>query len=157
MHLAVSQCVDVGVSHARLHTLTWGLWSGPRVQKKKGHIGAALARAAWQSVAGANCRCRSCGCVGAGAHVDSCRLGLLLAAPVDKGLGHPGGAVVPVQNCRCPGVGARTQVADAVCTQTMPGGLGNAVMGPAMLQRCSVHLAWNGWPYVCMAGHSTCH
>ena len=94
---------------------------------------------------------------GAGAHVDSCRLGLLLAAPVDKGLGHPGGAVVPVQNCRCPGVGARTQVADAVCPQTMPGGLGNTVMGPAMLQRCSVHSAWNGWPYVCMAGHSTCH
>ena len=117
------------------------------MQKKKGHIGAALARAAWQSVAGGNCQCQKLwACAEAGARVYSCRLGLLLAAPVGRGFGHPEGAVVAVQNCGCPGVGALTHVADAVCTQTMPGGLGNAVMGPAMLQRFSVHSACNVWP-----------
>ena len=91
--------------------------------------------------------------MGAGAHVDSCRLGLLLAAPVGKGLGHPEGAVVPVQNCRCPGVGARTQVADAVCTQTMPGGLGNTVMGPADVAEilCSFSLEWLA---ICLHGRA---
>ena len=36
MHLAVLQWVDMGVSHALLLALTWGLWSGPWGAEEEG-------------------------------------------------------------------------------------------------------------------------
>ena len=36
MHLTVLQCVDVGVSRARLHTLTWTLGSGSKGAEEEG-------------------------------------------------------------------------------------------------------------------------
>ena len=36
MHLTVLQCVDMGVSHAWLHALTWSLWSGSQGAEEEG-------------------------------------------------------------------------------------------------------------------------
>ena len=58
-----------------------------------------------------------------------------------------------VQNCGRPEVGAPTHVAYAVCTWTMPGGLGNAVMGPATLQRFSVQKSLE-WLAICVHGRA---
>ena len=83
-------------------------------------------------------------CEETGAHVDWCRLGVLLAAPVGKGLGRPAGADVAVQMCGRTGVGAPRHVADAVCTWTTPGGLGKVVMGPAVLQSVPMLVCMRG-------------
>ena len=133
MHLTVLQCADMGVSHTLLHALTWSLESGSWGAEEEGPRRCCVGKGSLaERGKGQPPRSELWVCEATGAHVDECRLGVLLAAPVGTGMWPPRRC-----RCGCPELWApRSSGSNACC-------------------RCSVHLNHARWTGQC--SHGTCH